>query len=45
MKQEITDTAFEEAGEWRAIIEWDQTNDKQTMIRAGHRDGVYDRSL
>lgn len=30
------------AGDYRAIIDWDKTNDKQEMLRAGHRDGVYD---
>lgn len=30
------------AGDYRAIIDWDKTDEKQTMIRAGHRDGVYD---
>lgn len=31
------------AGKWRAIIDWDKTTNTQTIIRAGHRDTIYDR--
>lgn len=31
------------AGDYRAIIDWDKTDDVQTMILADHRKNVYGR--
>lgn len=31
------------AGDYRAVVDWDETNDVLTMLMAEHRDQIYDR--
>jgi len=33
------------AGDWRAIISWEQNNDRLIVEAVGHRRNVYDRHL